>query len=206
MSLHDDATYQIPVFNALSGGRALPVLVVTTMGWEGSTSPYNEMPVPLVYMSAADFARSTGPLTGYSGVLFPSRDRCCFDIGADVASRAGDLAAFTSAGGHVGVEDYQGHPTWDALLHFAGRPGILSGLGTDLQHDHPCINPGVSTPAAMALGFKETYTEPDGCFAHHLYDPAFWRSHGFSALQTTVAGAASTTHSVVVPGREPAAR
>jgi hypothetical protein len=188
-SLHDDGTFQTPVFTVLHGGRAEPVLVVNNIGLTTGSPLYDNVG-PLAFVTAAEFGAASGPITGYSGLFFASRDRCCFDEGDDVARRAGDIAAFVDSGGNLGVEDYQGHSTWDATLRFAGRPGVVAGLGTSLTVDHPCINPGFSTDLGVALGFRPTYTEDDGCFAHQLYDPAFWTSHGFSALQTASTPAA----------------
>ena len=192
MSLHDDSTFQIPLFNLLSGGSALPILIVNSLGLS-EFLPLYESKVPLAFMTTADFANGNGPITGYSALFFPSRDRCCFDAGADVSRRSGDIAAFVAAGGGLAVEDYQGNATWDATLHFAGLPGVLAGLGTDLQHDHPCINPGVSTPEGIAFGFQATYTESDGCFAHQIYEPSFWTPRGFSALQTAMVTTTAST-------------
>jgi hypothetical protein len=185
MSEHDDGTFQVPVFRILRGDRSAPVLVVNDFGQVVDSTMYDSGGVPLAFTTTTDFAARTGAIDGYAGLFFASDDRCCFDAGDAVAARAQDIAAFVSSGGNLAIEDYQGSTTWDPVLHFPGAPGVLAGLGHDLNLDHPCINPAYSTDAAVRLGFLLSYTEADGCFGHQVYDPGFWSGHGFAALQTT---------------------
>jgi hypothetical protein len=174
-SFHGDASYTKPVFNQLASGSSKNVLVVQTGSWT-----YDTGGVGVTYMSPAAFASAT--LSNYSALFFASPGTCCSDPAALLGARGGDVASYVSSGGGLYVEDYQGNAAWNPILGFV-VPGsaITSGAPSAT-----CIDPGVSTAAGIAFGFKPSYSE--GCFVHQTYSPAFWAAHGYFALQISGAG------------------
>lgn len=169
MSFHSDDEFSRPVFAQLQGPSSLPVLVLNNFG--ASAGFYDSGSVVL------DFALdnlSGKTLSDYSAVFVASPGTCCSDPAQFVTpADAAAIAAFVAAGGNIAIEDYQGDPLWDPMLGFTGLPGVVT-----LES---CIDPGVSTASGVLFGFNASYSE--GCFVHQEYDPAFWTSHGYFALQ-----------------------
>src|SRR5713226_3609759 len=97
-----------------------------------------------------------------------------------LGSRGGDGAAYVGAGGGLYVEDYQGNAAWNPIL---GITVPSAAITTPFD----CVDPGISTPAGIAFGFNRSYTE--GCFVHQTYNPAFWTSKGYFAVQISGGGA-----------------
>ena len=180
-SFHRDADFVDPVFKQLQDGSSKNVLVVNNFG---AGAGFYATSVGITYVSAAGFAAAT--LSDYSAVFFASPGTCCSDPAALLGARGGDVAAYVAGGGGLYVEDYQGLAAWDPILGIA--PGSGASSVTAGAPFATCIDPGVSTAAGIAFGFKPSYTE--GCFVHQMYDPTFWASKGFFALQ--VSGAAGS--------------
>ncbi len=124
---------------------------------------------------------STVDLSAYSAIYVDGDGGCCSDAGGLMdASSSSHLAAFVTAGGSLGIGNYQGDIYWDAALGFTGATGVTSGpVGGD---GVLCEDPGVSTAGGLAFGFDPSYTE--GCFVHQTYDPDYFASKGYFALQT----------------------
>ena len=175
-SFHRIAEYTNPVFRTLQGSSALPVLVINDFGAGAGFYP-DTGGVAVTYMSPTGFLGAT--LSDYSALFFASPGTCCGDPSALLGTRGGEVASYVAGGGGLYVEDYQGHTAWDDII---GIPGAVAGVTSGATFPD-CKDPGVSTPGGIAFGFAPSYTL--GCFQHQTYDPAFWSTRGYFALQTS---------------------
>lgn len=190
---HGDSNFVNPVINQLAASN--PSKSVLFLNGVGRTSVNYTSGTATIDFESYGFL-TTANLANYSGVYVDSPGNCCSDAGSMMnPADSAKLAAFVAAGGSLGVGDYQGDAFWDAALGFTGAPGVTVPGPT-------CIDPGVSTASGIAFGFAPSYSE--GCFVHQEYDPAFWSSRGYFALQTTDGGNWVTMASgFVEPGTVP---
>lgn len=193
VGLHSDANFINPVMNQL--GKSDPTKSILFLNNYGRSS--------LNYTGVETFAfkpfsfLSTAVLSNYSAIYADSPGSCCSDPGSLAsASDAAKVAAFVSGGGSLGVGDYQGNAFWDAALGFTGAAGVAVSGPT-------CKDPASSTPSGIAFGFAPSYSE--GCFIHQEYDPTFWTTHGYFALQKAPSGNFVTIASGFVDPGTPAA-
>jgi hypothetical protein len=177
-SFHGDASYTEPVFKQLQDGSTKDVLIVNDFG--ATASHYATGGVGIVLVSDLTGVN----LSDYSAIFFASPDSCCSDPAALLGSRGADVAAYVAAGGGLYVEDYQGLAAWDSIIGIA--PGSGAASVTSGAPFATCIDPGLSTASGIAFGFKPSYSE--SCFVHQTYDPLFWTSQGYFALQIAGAG------------------
>lgn len=181
IGLHGDTNYINPVMDQMGNNGPKKILFLNNYG-RSSLTPYTAANVTFDFQPFS-FLTGTVSLAPYSAVYADSPGSCCSDPGPGLAPAGGasNLAAFVTAGGSLGVGNYQGNAFWDTVLGFTGLGigvnGVTSGAGGVL-----CEDPGVSTPGGIAFGFNASYSE--GCFVHQTYNPAFWTAKGFFALQT----------------------
>ena len=175
IGLHGDSNYINPVMNQLGGTGKILFL----NDYSRSSLPNYTAGAVTFDFKPFSFLTSSVNLSSYSAIYADSPGSCCSDPGAGLAASGGGakIASFVTAGGSLGVGDYQGNAFWNAALGFAGLPGVTSGVSGVL-----CEDPGVSTASGLAFGFNASYSE--GCFVHQTYNPAFWASKGYFALQT----------------------
>lgn len=193
IGLHGDSNFINPVINQLAASDpSKPVLYLNNVG---RTSVNYTAGTATIDFKSYGFL-TTADLSNYSGIYIDSPYSCCNDPGSMMnPADSAKISAFVAAGGSLGVGDYQGNSFWDATLGFTGAPGVTA-------FGPVCVDPGVSTAAGIAFGFAPSYTE--GCFVHQQYDPAFWSSRGYFALQTTTSGDWVTMASgFVEPGTVP---
>lgn len=181
IGLHGDTEYINPVMNQMGNNGPMNILFLNDYG--RTSLPTYTSPVGVTFdFQPFSFLTGTVDLTPYSAVYADSPSTCCSDPGPGLTTAGGasNLAAFVTAGGSLGVGNYQGDAFWDTVLGFSGAGiganGVTSGASI------LCEDPGVSTPGGIAFGFNASYTE--GCFVHQTYDPAFWTAKGYFALQT----------------------
>lgn len=175
IGLHSDSNYINPVMNQLgSADTTKSILFLNNYGRSslGYTGVETFVFKPFSFLT-------TATLSDYSAIYADSPGSCCSDSGglANPADAA-KVATFVNAGGSLGIGDYQGHTFWDSALGFAGAPGVTNTM--------TCVDPATSTAGGIAFGFAASYSE--GCFVHQEYNPAFWTSHGYFALQTAPGG------------------
>ncbi|WP_394755457.1 PEP-CTERM sorting domain-containing protein [Rhodoferax sp.] len=181
IGLHGDTNYINPVMDQMGNTGPKKILFLNNYG-RASLPNYTAGNVTFDFQPFS-FLTGTVSLAPYSAIYADSPGSCCSDPGPGLtpAGGASNLAAFVTAGGSLGVGDYQGNAFWDTVLGFTGSGigvnGVTSGAGGIL-----CEDPGVSTPGGIAFGFNASYSE--GCFVHQTYNPAFWTAKGFFALQT----------------------
>lgn len=171
MGFHGDASYINPTLDQIANQGVKNLLYLTNAL---SSINYTNGNVTIDFQDYS-FLTSTTDLSVYSGIYADSPSTCCSDPGPLMDSGAtANVLAFMSAGGNLGIGDYQGHDFWDPLIGFDGAPGVtVSGT---------CVDPGTSTPGGILFGYDPSYSE--GCFVHQIYDPTFWASNGYFALQT----------------------
>lgn len=175
VSFHRDTSYINPVFDQMADFGTKKLLFVSDYGQSSSAYTAGNISIDFAGLSALD---TGADLSGYSGVYVDGSSGCCSDVGGSMpAGSAAVLSSFVAAGGSLGVGNYQGNTFWDSILGFTGLTGVTSGAGGIL-----CEDPGVSTASGLAFGFDASYSE--GCFVHQTYDPTFWASKGYFALQT----------------------
>lgn len=193
IGLHGDANFINPVINQLAASN--PSKSVLYLNDVGRTSVNYTAGTATIDFQSYGFL-TTANLSNYSGIYIDSPGACCNDAGPSMNPvDSAKLAAFVAAGGSLGVGDYQGNAFWDSALGFAGAPGVAISGPT-------CVDPGISTPSGIAFGFAPSYSE--GCFVHQEYDPAFWSSRGYFALQVAPDGNWVTMASGFVdPGKVP---
>jgi hypothetical protein len=173
--LHGDTIYA-KQYAALLGSN---IAFINNFGITGPTT-FNGV-------SVTGFSSVPISLAGFTGIEFASPGRCCSDpagAGLGIASSAAQIAAFSAAGGHVGIEDFQADPVWTSILGFnaaAGTVGIANG------------DPGKSTALGLANGFVGDSAGPgtyiDGNFYHQNYNDAFFAAHGYvSYIDTATPG------------------
>ncbi len=188
IGLHGDSNYINPVMDQMGNNGTQKVLYLNDYG-RTSLPNYTAGNVTFDFQPFS-FLTGTVSLAPYSAVYADSPSSCCDDPGPGLAPAGGssNLGAFVTAGGSLGVGNYQGDAFWDSVLGFTGLGigvnGVTSGAGGIL-----CEDPGVSTPGGIAFGFNTSYSE--GCFVHQTYDAAFWTAKGFFALQTDGAAGSS---------------
>ncbi len=175
-SFHRIDAYTNPVFRQLQDTSTLPILVITdfgaTAGFYADTGG-----VAVSYVSPTGFLTET--LSSYSGLFFASPGTCCSDPYALLGTRGADVATYVAGGGSLYVEDYQGRPEWDPIIGLeVPDSAITSG-----RLSPGCLDPGLSTASGLIFGFAPSYSL--GCFQHQTYDPTYWASHGYFALQTS---------------------
>ena len=174
VSFHGDTSYINPVFDQMANFGTKKLLFVSD--WGASSVNYTAGNISITFAGMS--ALGTGAdLSAYSGVYVDGTSGCCSDAGGEmVAGSAAVLSAFVAGGGSLGVGNYQGNSFWDSILGFTGFTGVTSGNSV------LCEDPGLSTASGTAFGFNASYSE--SCFVHQTYDPAYWASKGYFALQT----------------------
>lgn len=172
MGFHGDTSYINPTLDQIANQGVQNLLYLTD---SISSIAYTAGNVTIDFKTYA-FLTSTLDLSAYSGIYADSPGTCCSDAGGlmDGAATA-NILSFMSGGGNIGIGDYQGHDFWDGILGFDGAPGVVVSA--------TCVDPGVSTVGGLAFGYDPSYSE--GCFVHQTYDPTFWATNGYFALQTT---------------------
>ena len=167
-----------PFMDKMSNNGTKKILFLNDHG--ASSINYTNDNVTFDYQ-ALSFMTSTVDLSAYSAIFVDAAGGCCTDAGSLMdAGSASHLAAFVTAGGSLGIGDYQGNIYWDAALGFTGATGVTSG--PDGWGGVLCEDPGVSTAGGLAFGFAPSYSE--SCFVHQTYDPTYFASKGYFALQT----------------------
>lgn len=174
MSFHGDASFINPVVDQMANFGTKKLLYLTD-SVAGINYTNGNVTIDFKPYSFVDTGADLSP---YSGVYADSPGTCCSDPGPSMAAGGAPvLSTFVAGGGSLGVGDYMGHTFWDSILGFTGLPGVTTPGGFGIT----CLDPGVSTPGGLAFGFAASYSE--GCFTHQTYDPAFWASKGYFALQ-----------------------
>ena len=174
VNFHDDNGFINPLFNHLvaNSGGSNNVLFLSSYG-TGATVNYTGGAASFTFRDYS-FVTGTTNLSAYEAIYIDSPGSCCSDPGTSMTASSGTtLQNYVSSGGALAVGDYAGDAYWNTVLGFTGS-GITS--------NGSCYDPAVSTALGLADGFNASYT--DGCFGHQSYDPAFWTTHGFNALQT----------------------
>lgn len=175
VSFHADTEYINPVFDQMANFGTKTLLFLSD--WGASSAAYTAGNVSIVFKPLS-FVDTGTDMSPYSGVYVDGTGGCCSDAGGGMAAGAAAvLSAFVGGGGSLGIGNFQGNDFWDAILGFDALPGVTSGADGVL-----CEDPGLSTPGGILFGFNPSYTE--GCFVHQTYDPTFWASKGYFALQT----------------------
>lgn len=178
VSFHGDASYINPFMDQMGNNGTKKILFLND--WGAFSTNYTNGNVTFDF-EALSFMTSTVDLSAYSAIYVDSPGGCCIDAGSSMdAGSASHLAAFVTAGGSLGIGNYQGNIYWDAALGFTGATGVTSG--PDGWGGYLCEDPGVSTVGGLAFGFNASYSE--GCFVHQTYDPTYFASQGYFALQT----------------------
>lgn len=187
IGLHSDTNYINPVMNQLvaGAGGTNKILFINDYG-RSTFTPYTAGIATFDFAAASSITSATN-LSAYEAIYVDSGGTCCSDPASTLTGSGAfaKLASFVSGGGNLAVGDYAGSAAWDAILGFAGGPGVTGGGAAT---GPLCEDPGLSTPGGLAFGFAPSYTE--GCFVHQTYNPGFWSSRGYFALQTD--GAAGT--------------
>lgn len=176
VSFHGDASFINPVMDQMGNFGSKKILFLND--WGATSTNYTNGNVTFDFQPLG-FLTGTTDLSPYSAVYIDSPSSCCSDPGPLMTVGGNTTLAAFLAVGSVAIGDYQGDSYWDSVLGFAGLPGVTDGRVID---PFLCVDPGLSTVGGLAFGFNPSYSE--GCFVHQTYDPAFFASKGYFALQT----------------------
>lgn len=179
VGFHSDTSYINPLMNQLVGGGGVGTNKILFLNDYGQAGISYTSGIATIDYAASSSLDSTTDLSMYEAIYVDSSGTCCSDPAPTLTGVGAEarLATYLSGGGNLAVGDYAGDSFWDSILGFVGGLGVTTGVG-----GVTCEDPGLATASGLAFGYDPSYTE--GCFVHQAYDPTFWASKGYFALQT----------------------